>query len=198
MSVRRTYGQEARGPSSGWTAGKRIRPLWSWLICGILLCQLAGTAAWSRYRDISDGGGSAVIACLVSGTEFRIDAGSLPTRPGETTQVAFEVTNYEGIHVSETLLQYTVEPETAENLPLIFYLKRDETKGAADTEWIPEGSIAGNHASQAGLLQAGIKTTHRYILTVGWPVETGTGDYEYADEIDYVQIRVHANQVSPK
>lgn len=177
-------------------AGRRQRrPWWLWLICGILICQAAGTAAWSQYRKQESGIGEAAIARLVTGTDFSITAGTLPKKPGDTTEVRFAVTNYEGNHVSETMLQYTAEPRTEGNLPLTFYLRRD---GAADAKWIPEGLMTGNTASSPGILEPGRKSTHSYILTISWPLESGAGDYQYADEVDYVQIRIHARQVSPE
>ena len=174
------------------------KPLWLWLICGILLCQMAGITAWSSYRKKLEGKGTAVVASLVTDAEFSMDVKTLPAKPGESTAMNFMVTNYEGDRVSETLLQYKAKPETAGNLPLKFYLAPNETGVTVDDSWIAEGNIEGNSESGPGLLRQGEKTTHHYTLTISWPIETGDSDEEYADEIDYVKVNIHANQVSPK
>jgi len=174
------------------------KSLWLWLICGILVCQAAGITAWSRYSQKRDGEGNAVIASLVTEAEFSIDVNTLPTKPGENTIVNFMVTNYEGNHVSETLLQYTARLETAGNLPLKFSLAPSESGGTVDGNWIASGEVEGNHDSPPGYLRQGEKVAHYYTLTVSWPLETGDSDEQYADEIDYVRIKIHANQVSPE
>ena len=174
------------------------KSLWLWMICGILLCQFAGTAAYSRYRMEKTVDGAALIACFATGMKF-IDVTNLPEKPGESTDMKFTVTNHDGARTSETLLSYTVVLETAKNLPLEFTLSRDESQGDyGDANWIENGKLAGNTASGEGKLPLGTAATHRYILNINWPLETDADDYEYADEIDYVRIRIQAKQVSPR
>lgn len=193
MSVRKGYQREEVHRVHSRSRG----PVWLWLICGILICQTAGTAAWSRYRKQVEASGEALVARLATGTEFQMDAAVLPEKPGESKDVTFTVTNYDGSFVSDTMLQYTAEIKTAENLPLKFQLKHNRTAGVADTDWIPEDTLAGNTASRTGSFLPGEKATHSYTLSIIWPLETGEADCEYADEIDYVQIQIHAKQVSP-
>ena len=178
---------------------RRERPrVWLWMTCIILIVGVVGTTAWSKYTNQRDGGGKAVIASLVNHTEFTIDTTTLPSKPGQTTTVKFKVTNFEGSRICETMLHYTLLPETAGNLPLTFTLSRDESAGAANGNWIPAGSVAGNTASTEGTFEAGQAETHRYTLTIAWPVEASDGDAIYADEVDYVRLKIHASQVSPK
>ena len=197
MDVRSEYQQGSihrmKRPGSG-----RRRSLWLWLICGILLCQMAGTTAWSRYSQKRTGGGTGVVASLVTEAEFHIDVQKLPTKPGESTAMNFMVTNYEGDRVSETYLQYAARIETAGNLPLTFFLSPNESGVTADGNWIAAGDIGGNTDSRPGILKQGEKVTHHYTLTINWPVETGASDEQYADEVDYVRVRIHANQVAPE
>ena len=174
------------------------KSLWLWMICGILLCQFAGTAAYSRYRMEKTAGGHALIACFTTGMKF-IDVTDLPEKPGESTDMKFTVTNHDGGRTSETLLYYTAALETAGNLPLEFTLSRDESQGeAADDNWIKNGKLTGNTVSDKGSLPPGTAATHRYILHISWPKETDTDNYDYANEIDYVRIRIQANQASPQ
>lgn len=194
MDVRREHQQEnTRQANHSQAAGRRS--LWLWLVCGILLCQLGGVTAWSRYRLSRDGGGNAVVASLVTEAEFSMVVQEMPTKPGERTSMNFKVTNYEGNRVSETRLQYTVKPETAGNLPLKFTLSPN---GTADGDWIAAGVVECNQESDPGFLRQGETITHHYTLTIDWPLETGAGDDQYADEIDYVKVRIHAKQVSPE
>ena len=198
MDVRREHQQENTDRVRGIGTGRR-KTLWLWLICGILLCQLTGITAWSRYHKEIKAGGTGVVARLVTDAEFSIQVESLPTKPGESTAMNFMVTNYEGERVSETLLQYTVKPETAGNLPLKFSLSPNETGGIVDENWITAGALEGNQDSAPGFFRQGEKITHHYTLTISWPVETtGENDDQYADEVDYVKVRIHANQVSPE
>ena len=188
---------EARQIKKRAAVNRRRSSVWLWMIVGILLCQIAGTAAWSQFRYRGDGDGQARIARLVTNMEFDIIAGDLPEKPGETTQLNFMVTNFEEDRVSDAQLQYTAELNTAGNLPLTFYLSPNEAGGTTDGNWIMEGSMTGNTVSQPGILRHGEKITHRYTLSISWPPETEAEDYQYADEIDYVRIRIHAEQVSP-
>ena len=183
-----------RVKESGYLRRRTHGPLWLYLICGILICGTAGTAAWSGYRQHLEGSGMTKIALLVNGSEFTIDSGPLPRKPGESTQVKFKTTNYEGEKVSEAMMGYTVTPETAGNLPLKFTLSRDESAAAANGNWIAAGNLTGNVPSAQGIFEAGEKAVHHYILTISWPV--GGEDEAYAEEIDYVRIRIHAEQVS--
>ena len=96
------------------------------------------------------------------------------------------------------MLQYTAKPETAGNLPLKFTLSPNESGITVDGDWIAQGDVEGNHESQPGRLRQGEKITHHYMLTISWPLGTGDSDDQYADEIDYVRVRIHANQVSPE
>jgi len=197
MDRRQEDQQEARSRTLRPKARRR-RSLWLWMICGILLCQMAGTAAYSRYRIEKAGSGIAQVACFATGMSF-IDVTDLPKKPGESTDMKFAVTNHEGGRTSETLLYYTATMETAGNLPLEFTLSRDESQGEhADDNWIKNGSLTGNTASPQGSLPLGTAATHRYTLRVSWPVNTDTDDYEYADEIDYVRIKIQAKQASPQ
>jgi len=197
MDARREHQQDnTHQPNRSQAAGRRS--LWLWLVCGILLCQLAGVTAWSRYRLNRDGKGVAVVASLVTEAEFSMVVQDMPTKPGERTTMNFMVTNFEGNRVSETRLQYTVKPETAGNLPLKFTLSPNETEGTVDGDWIASGDVERNQNSAPGFLRQGEKITHHYTLTIDWPLETGDGDDQYADEIDYVKVRIHANQVSPE
>lgn len=171
--------------------------LWLRLICGILCCGAITTAAWSRYQFHNGGRGEAVVARFVTGSEFHIDPASLPQKPGETTQVKFMVTNFEGEQVSEAMLGYQVTPETAGNLPLTFQLNRDEASVAADSNWIPDGELTGNTASTDGIFQAGQAAVHHYRLTINWPVLEDGENADYADEVDYVRVKIQARQISP-
>ena len=196
MDVRREDRRENIRRKKRLGAGRR-RALWLWMICGILLCQIVGTAAYSRYRMEKTGDGESRIACFATGMKF-IEVMNLPEKPGESTDMKFSVTNHEGDRTSETLLYYTVTMETAGNLPLEFTLSRDESQGDhADDNWIGNGKLTGNTASGQGSLPLGTAVIHRYILKVSWPMEQDTDNYEYADEIDYVRIRVQAKQASP-
>lgn len=191
---------EKRTDMRGTTHSRRIRsrglPVRLWLVCAILACTIVGVPSWSRYRKQLDGMGNAAIARLAVGSEIQIDAGTLPEKPGDSTRVAFVVINEKAGAVSEAQLQYRVTPETAGNLPLKFTLTRDESQGTADGNWIPTGSIAGNAASTAGILPPGERSVHRYTITIAWP-ESTEDNADYADEIDYVRIRIRAEQVSP-
>ena len=191
---RKAMDRENRMEKSGYLRRRTHGPLWLYLICGILICGLTGTIAWSGYRQSREGSGAAKIAQLVNGSEFTIDPDSLPRKPGESTQVKFKTANYEGEKVSEAMMGYTVTPETAGNLPLEFTLSRDESTTAANKNWIAPGNLTGNVPSTQGIFEAGEKAVHHYILTISWPV--GGEDEAYAEEIDYVRIRIHAEQVS--
>ena len=178
---------------------RRRTPARLWMICAILVCMTFGVPSWSRYRAQVESGGQAVIARLAVGSEINIDAVTLPEKPGTSTQVTFAVTNEDHGNVSETRLQYSVTPETGENLPLTFTLTRDQSKGAADDNWIPDGStVAANTASVEGTFPPGQGAVHRYIMTIGWPEDQESDNADYADEIDYVRLKIRAVQASPR
>lgn len=181
------------------TLDRRRTPVRLWMICGILVCMTFGVPSWSRYRAQVVSSGQAVIACLAVGSEINIDAGTLPKKPGTSTQVIFAVTNEENGKVSETELRYHVTPETGENLPLTFTLTQDPSKGPADDNWISDGStVAANTASVEGTFPPGQGAVHRYIMTIGWPEDQESDNADYADEIDYVRLKIRAVQASPR
>ena len=55
---------------------------------------------------------------------------------------------------------------------------------------------AGNYIWRGGLFPAGKEETHKYTLTVIWPI--GENDAMFMNEIDAISLRIDAYQVVPK
>ncbi len=127
----------------------------------------------------------------------------LPGLPGESKVYEFKIQNHSGLKVSEVKLKYNIQIFTNNNLPLTFTLtsadsdttnhaKTLDTQGTLGgdttpgtetlkTSWI-HGVFLGNDGGK----------THNYNLTIAWP--EGSKDKKYIDEIEFVRIKVSAEQ----
>lgn len=197
METRRERSVSVRDQQNRPFRNRRI-PVRLWLICAILACTALGVPTWSRYYTHIEGHSQGAVARMAGDSDITINLEELPTQPGESTDMKITVTNFEGASVCETGLSYTITLKSAGNLPLTFSLKPDSVDGGTS---IQAGMLTRNTASQAGGLEAGKKNSHVYTITVVWPVQAAgeeADDADYKDEIDYVQIGIHASQIAPK
>lgn len=158
------------------------------IILGILLILLTiGVVTWARYYSSTEGDGSATIAYYDSGVAMA-DFPSLPTKPGESTQVQITVKNYGDVKkASEVKVKCWVEMETAENLPFIFEVTTAAIAGSETL--LPYQESKDNIFTLEKLIQS-----KPYTIKAIWPEDKN--DAKYAGLVDYVKIKVHIEQVT--
>ncbi len=156
------------------------------ILLGILLILLTiGIGTWARYYSTIEGDGSATVAFYDSGVEM-VDFPSLPTKPGEETQVRINIKNYgKDNKASEVKVKCWVEMETAGNLPFVFEVT---------TPSIPVSqTLQPNEKSRDDIFTLNKLTQSTpYTIKAIWPEDKN--DAKYAGLVDYVKIKVHVEQ----
>lgn len=161
---------------------------WKKMILGILLILLTiGIGTWARYYNSIEGDGSATVAYYDSGVAMA-EFPSLPTKPGDSTQVQITIKNYGDVQkVSEVKVKCWVEMETAKNLPLVFEVTTTSITGSETL--LPYQKSKDNIFSLETLIQS-----KPYTIKAIWPEDKN--DAKYAGLVDYVRIKVHIEQVT--
>lgn len=98
----------------------------------------------------------------------------------------FNVSNIENEKKSEVSMQYTIQITTLENLPLEFELYKWENEQVTTTNLLTN-NITENIQMRLG------SPAHEYQLKIKW--KDNNNDYKYAKVVDYIQIRVHSEQI---
>ena len=158
------------------------------IVLGILLILLTiGIGTWACYYNSIEGDGSVTVAFYDSGVAMA-EFSSLPTKPGESTQMQITVKN-SGVaeKASEVKVKCWIMMETAENLPLEFEVTTSSISGSETL--LPYQESKDN-------IFALDKTTQSKVYTIKaiWPADKN--DAGYAGLVDYVKIKVHMEQVT--
>ena len=156
------------------------------IVLGILLILLTiGIGTWARYYDSVEGSGSATVAFYDSGVEM-VEFSSLPTKPGESTQIQITVKNSGAAEkASEVKVKCWVEMETAKNIPLEFEVTTPSIAGSE--------TLLPYQKSKENVFTLN-KQSKVYTIKAIWP--ENQNDASYAGLVDYVKIKVHIEQVT--
>ena len=107
--------------------------------------------------------------------------------------INFEIHNYQDDDVCEVKINYSFEVKTLNNLPL----QLSVVSNSSDlTGYASEDSLSKKEYSTSwtqGVMEAGIKTTHKYKITINW--KYGEIDSKYIDEVDELKIVLKTEQV---
>ena len=107
--------------------------------------------------------------------------------------INFEIHNYQDDDVCEVKINYSFEVKTLNNLPLQLSVVSDSSNL---TGYASEDSLSKKEYSTSwtqGVMEAGIKTTHKYKITINW--KYGEIDSKYIDEVDELKIVLKTEQV---
>ena len=102
----------------------------------------------------------------------------------------FAVSNYTDVQVSEVTMDYYIQINSLSNLPLEFELYEYENNTIGDTNLL-EGNGTTTDEIEIALDE---ETIHNYALKIIWQEDETS--YKYADEIDYVEIVLHGEQIN--
>lgn len=152
---------------------------------GLLIILLVmGAVTLARYTTSLTGTGTATTALYQNDTEFTLTNDDMPTHPGDQRIVAFSVTNTKDAKTAEVAQIYEFTVETAENIPLEFAFSKD-----GGTTWkTASTNTKTNYQSVLGLTAQ----TDNWKIKIIWP--DAADDSKYANEIDYVRIKIHMEQ----
>lgn len=167
----------------------------SYLLYLSLVCTLIFGVTYARYSTEVTGGASAQTAAVALDSSLNLSSSLEGMKPGITSKINFTVSNQKDKVVSEVAQEYTVTLLTTGNLPLEFTLA--SAPGTADSGGsYALSKAAGNYIWSGGLFPPGKEETHKYTLTVIWPI--GENDAKLMNEIDAISLRIDAYQVEPK
>lgn len=172
------------------------------LVCAAFLLVLSPT--YARYTTQVRGTGTASVAVWGTATEFTTPIQLDQLHPGTEVEFPFKVTNKNDGKISDVGQNYSITVKSTGNLPVVFRLTTDSSKGTAGgtVAAAPDPLVFSDGAAEVkgGFLPHTTETVHAYILTISWPENdqnmNGT-DAKYADEIDLVTLTINAQQAVP-
>lgn len=168
------------------------------LLCLVLVSIYLLTNLYARYTAADTGSDSARVALFGSSESVTLDNGSNRLAgmvPGDTATYEITVSNARGNNVSEVAQSYSIEVETAGNLPLTFALSEKgasaipESPTATSTRAFPTHTFVSDDMHFA----AGTAGSKTYKLTVTWPADKT--DAKYANVPDFIQVNVNVSQI---
>lgn len=101
----------------------------------------------------------------------------------------FGVTNYNELDVSEVTMEYYIEINSNSNLPLEFELYEYENEEIGTTNLLEKNGTVTDKIE----IDLNEEIIHNYALKISW--QEDDINYEYASEIDYIEIVVYGEQV---
>lgn len=158
------------------------------LICliAILVLIISLATSYARYEQKYTATNTAQVAVPIIKL-LDTEAITLKINPEDTEKVyTFKVSNIDDEKKSEVSMQYTIQIKTLDNLPLEFELYRYEN-GQVGTTNLLTNNITENIPMKLGSAE------HEYQLKIKW--EDNNRDYKYAKVVDYIQIKLHSEQM---
>ncbi len=164
----------------------------------LLLAALVGLSGvtlsgYATGVDSTDGAHVARYAFSVTDgtnvTEQKLDLSAVK-QPGDSTSCVFTVTNRDTNGICEVTQDYTINVETAGNLPLTYRLSRNDNPAigyAATTN-------PALYSHEEMTLPCGDETSHTYTLTIEWPADEKAE--AYANGVASVKLRIRSEQVA--
>ena len=174
------------------------------LIFCLLLISISSSLSLAKYIDKNTNEDESTVSLFIN----RINMEDIevkkaldniaPPKQMELTKddlhvINFEVHNYQGDDVCEVKINYSFEVKTLNNLPLQLSVVSDSSNL---TGYASEDSLSKKEYSTSwtrGVMEAGIKTTHKYKITINW--KYGEIDSKYIDEVDELKIVLKTEQV---
>lgn len=149
---------------------------------------------FSRFRTTINRSSNSEIAALVleyhPDTDFEFLLS--PLHSEEIKEYFFDVRNYdENDVIAGVAMDYTIEFESLNILPFTKKLYQYNTQTGDYTDEITIDGTTNKTAAKT--LNAGTKQEHQYKLVISFHY----GNPKYADEIDYLQIKVKGEQRNP-
>ena len=164
------------------------------LLLATLLSSHAVSGVLARYTTAASATDTARVALF--GHDEKIDLGdwAADLTPGTTKTITLSVSNSGSNGISEVAEAYSIQIETAGNLPLTYTLanKTGDTVGT-----FTESAAEPAHTFQTADMQfpagGGTAYAHDYTLTVSWPADAKAS--RLADIPDYVQANINVTQI---
>lgn len=157
----------------------------------VLILLVMGTVTLARYASSVEGQGTAITARFVNASTFQINDVEMPTQPGTSTEIAFDVANYDTTGSAEVKMTYTFIAESTGNIPLVFTFTPVNSNPTEDTTNMISQTIEANTETNVGTLNLNDRK-HSYKLKIEWPSSENAS--ELSTEIDYVRIRIITKQ----
>lgn len=145
---------------------------------------VVGLTTYARYASSVQGTGTAQTALYTNNATFTVPEKSLPTHPGESTEIPFTVSNTKDGKTAEVAMTYDFLIETAGNLPFTFQVSNDNGENWKNIT----ANTLSNQKFEFGLVQQ----TDNCKLKITW-TDNESSD-KYVNEVDYVKIKVKMEQ----
>lgn len=146
------------------------------------------TITFSKYKSKSKIVDSASVARPVMSLSNDVLNISINPQDNEKSYI-FEVSNYDSKNKLEVTMQYRIEVNTSNNLPLNFELyKYDENT----KDKVGENLLITN-TTENEIMSYEQKTTNKYILKIKW--DENEKNYLYSKEIDYIELTLNSKQI---
>lgn len=169
------------------------------LLCLVMISLWLLSNMYARYAVNTTGEDGARVAGFVFDLSDK-DASKIMnlqniTKPGDTQNYQFTVTNQKDNKLNETKTEYTIELKVSGTMPLTAEVNNDnkeqilsiDHKKADDNG--PKDTI-----SQTITFPAGQKTEHNYQLTVTWPEDQNEAKYANGNAKGNLELIVKAQQ----
>ena len=154
-------------------------------VAGLLIILLImGAVTLARYSSAITGTGTASVALYQNDAEFTLSTDDIPRHPGDSRTIDFNVTNTKDTKTAEVAQTYEFTVETAENIPFVFELSKDD--GAT---W---KTVTANTKTDDKNILSLSEQTDNWKIKITWP--DSASDSKYANEIEYVRVCIHLSQ----
>lgn len=164
------------------------------IIAILLLTLLAIMFTFSRFRTTINRSSNSEIAALIleyhpdSNFEFVLN----PLHAEEIQEYFFDVRNYDANDaIAGVAMDYTIEFKSLNILPVTKKLYQYNSQTGDYTDEVTINATT--NKTQSKTLHAGVKEEHQYKLVLSFQ----NGNPKYADEIDYLEIKVKGEQRNP-
>lgn len=166
------------------------------LLLAVLVTSHAVSGAMARYTTSGSSSDEARVALFGHSETINFgDGWASDLKPGDSRTVTLEVTNASNGKVSEVAQAYSIEVETAGNLPLEFTLSQGDVainESSSNTD-AKTGFKTHVFATDDMAFTAGAKSDTAYELTVSWP--EGSKAVKNTDVPDFVQVNINVKQI---
>lgn len=164
---------------------QKIKPINILVLLCIITTIILISVSISKYTNVISGGDSAQVAVpIINLEENTLDININPNDLEK--EYVFKVSNKEEDKISEVAMEYTLEINNANNLPVEFELYSCKSGVTDNTNLLDN--------NKTSKIKLGLNDEEQeYQLKIKWNQENK--NYQYAKVIDYVQIVLNSSQI---
>ena len=164
---------------------QKIKPINILVLLCIITAIILTSVSISKYTNVISGGDSAQVAVpIINLEENTLDININPNDLEK--EYVFKVNNKEEDKTSEVAMEYTLEINNANNLPVEFELYSCKSGVTDNTNLLDN--------NKTSKIKLGLNDEEQeYKLKIKWNQESK--NYQYAKVIDYVQIVLNSSQI---